>query len=575
MESGNCKPSVVVYNMIIVSLCKDRLVTEALDLLLEMTSKGIPPDVVTYNCLIRGLYSSGQWKEATRLFNEMVDRKISQNGDLSLHEFFNEIQACGQRPDLVTYNLLLDGLCQNQCLDEAMTLFHLIEDSKFKPNIITYGILIDGMCKAGKLKAAMELFCSFPAKGLEPSVSTYNIIINGLYKEGLLDEANELLVKWKRMINIFLKVTKTVTLKVNRSDTIENVKALFRNQEGILEKLQELFFAGNHLKDAKSLADYDIRKDSTLHLVLQNAVLMKIFVKIPANGKTVALEVKACNTIQNIKSIIQDKEGIPKDQYTLIYAGRLLEDNQTLASLNIMKDSTLHVVFNPRDVMLISVKTPRGEIMKIEVKIMYTIRNVKTIVGSMMGFPTEDQKLFYAGKQLDDCQTLAYYNIKEESILDMKRPVIQIFVKTWDGKTITLEVESYNSVSYIMDKINHKLGMQSFHSLVFAGKWLEGGRNLTSYNIQPHSTLHMVLSPSSNFRLIYVKTLSGSSIMLRVKERNTILDVKAMIQKKMGKPVAHVCYDGNVLSDQSTLALYGIQKHSILDVVFNTSRQSL
>ncbi|KAF8401944.1 hypothetical protein HHK36_012895 [Tetracentron sinense] len=225
---------------------------------------------------------------------------------------------------------------------------------------------------------------------------------------------------YEEEINVFLKVTKTVALKVKRSDTIKNIKAMFRNQEGISERLQELFYSGNHLKDAQSLVDYGIRKNSTLLLVLQNAVLMKIFVKIPAKGKTIAVEVKACNTIQNIKSIIQNKEGIPKDQYMLIYAGQVLKDNQTLASHSIQKDSTFHVVFNPREVINIFVKKiPRGETLKLEVKTMYTISDVKTMVESMTGYPTEDQRFIYEGKNLNDCQTLAYYNIDEGSILEL------------------------------------------------------------------------------------------------------------------------------------------------------------
>jgi pentatricopeptide repeat protein len=70
---------VVLYSTIIDSLCKDRLVTEALNMLSEMMSKGIQPDLVTYNSLIQGLCNFGRWKEATTLFKEMEQRKILPN----------------------------------------------------------------------------------------------------------------------------------------------------------------------------------------------------------------------------------------------------------------------------------------------------------------------------------------------------------------------------------------------------------------------------------------------------------------------------------------------------------------
>lgn len=153
----------------------------------------------------------------------------------------------------------------------------------------------------------------------------------------------------RKMRRVFVKIKWSadntyITLEVEPSDTIGNIKGKIQDKERIPSNQQRLVFAGKLLENDTLFADYNIEEDATIELILLVlAPTEMIFVKT-LTGETITLEVDLLiNTIKMVKSKIKNKLKLPHNQQLCLFfnSEQLNEDDKVLNSHGIINGSEL------------------------------------------------------------------------------------------------------------------------------------------------------------------------------------------------------------------------------------------
>lgn len=207
-EGSKIRMSAVAFNSVLDALSKNGKFNEALLLFDRMVAEHNPPrrlslNLGSFNVMVDGAFAQGRFKDAVEVFWRMAESHC--------------------KPDILSYNNLIEHLCNNGMLTEAEEVFEDMANEGVNPDECSYGLLMDSCFVENRPEDAAEYFRKMVETGLRPNLAVYTRLVDGLVKVGKTDEAKsfyDLMVKKLKMDEASYNFMMKTLFEVGKHDAV-------------------------------------------------------------------------------------------------------------------------------------------------------------------------------------------------------------------------------------------------------------------------------------------------------------------------------------------------------------------
>ncbi|KAM1037737.1 hypothetical protein ACFX15_031888 [Malus domestica] len=206
-------PDHVTYTTVISAFVKAGSMDRARRVLAEMTRVGVPANRITYNILLKGYCQQLQIDQAKELLREMADDAgiepdvVSYNilidGCILVDDsagalaFFNEMRTKGIAPTKISYTTLMKAFALSGQPKLANKVFdEMLNDPRVKADLVAWNMLVEAYCRLGLVEEAKKIIQRIKDNGFHPDVATYGSLANGI---ALARKPGEALLLWNEV----------------------------------------------------------------------------------------------------------------------------------------------------------------------------------------------------------------------------------------------------------------------------------------------------------------------------------------------------------------------------------------